>query len=140
MIRLSNVSKRYFGQPLILEDVCFELKKGEFLTVVGGSGAGKTSLLKLLATEELPTTGEIVFFGYPFSKLTPKQLTAIRRLLGYIPQDVRLISDLSVFDNVALSLTLAKRRFLSASFRQRIDDLLAELGLVEKKQIVGATV
>lgn len=133
MIRLNRVSKSYFGQARVLEDVSMELKKGEFSYVVGGSGAGKSSLLRLLATEEAPTSGAVSLFGYDLATVSPATLRSIRQLLGYVPQDVRLIGDLSVIDNVALSLTLAGRRALSRQAKLKIDELLERLGLAQKR-------
>ena len=82
----------------------WQLKKGEFLYVIGGSGAGKSSLLRMLATEEAPTSGVLSMFGYDIARAAPSTLRAIRQVLGYVPQDVKLIPDLSVYDNVVLSL------------------------------------
>lgn len=133
MIQLNRVSKSYFGQPRVLEDVSLELKKGDFLYVVGGSGAGKSSFLRLMATEEAPTTGTVSLFGYDLSTVSPATLRSIRQLLGYVPQDVRLIPDMTVADNIALSLTLAGRRVLGADARSRVDELLERMGLSHKR-------
>jgi cell division transport system ATP-binding protein len=133
MVHLTGVSKGYFGQPRVLDHVNLTLKKGDFLYVVGGSGAGKSSLLRLLATEEAPTDGTLSLFGYNLSSVTPSTLRAIRRMLGYVPQNVRLIPDLTVFDNVALSLSLAGRSALSAEARGKIADTLERMGLAAKR-------
>src|SRR5690348_2887085 len=110
MVSLSGVTKSYPNQAKVLDQINLELRKGDFLYVVGGSGAGKSSLLRLLATEEAPTTGTVSLFGYSLSSAAPTTLQAIRRSLGYVPQNIRLIPDLSVYDNVALSLSLAGQR------------------------------
>lgn len=133
MVNLTRVSKSYFGQVRVLDEISLELKKGDFLYVVGGSGAGKSSLLRLLATEEAATSGSLSLFGYDLNTISPTTLRSIRRLLGYVPQDVRLIPDLSVADNVALSLSLAGRRVLSTTSRSHIDELLERLGLAAKR-------
>lgn len=133
MISLNLVSKSYFGDARVLDQVNLDLKKGEFLYVVGGSGAGKSSLLRLLATEEAPTSGALSVFGYNIQQVSPSTLRAIRQVVGYVPQDVRLIPDLSVLDNVALSLTTAGRRVLTGEFRGKIEELLEKLGLIEKR-------
>src|SRR3954447_23572994 len=98
MVSLNNITKSYFGDTKVLDQINLELKKGDFLYVVGGTGAGKSSLLRLLATEEAPSQGNISLFGYNLSQVSPSTLRAIRQALGYIPQDTRLIQDLSVFD------------------------------------------
>ena len=139
MINLNSVSKSYFGDVRVLENVSLELKKGEFLYVVGGTGAGKSSLLRLLATEEAPTLGSLSMFGYDLAQISPTTLRAIRQVIGYVPQDVRLIPDLPVIDNVALSLTLAGRRVLNSESRNRIHELLEKLGLLEKRHKAAAT-
>jgi cell division transport system ATP-binding protein len=129
MVTLTGVSKTYSSSVKILDEINLDLRKGDFMYVVGGSGAGKSSLLRLLATEEAPTSGSVSLFGYNLSTVTPTTLKAIRRTLGYVPQDVKLISDLSVFDNVALSVSLAGRRGLAAEARETIHELLEKLGL-----------
>jgi cell division transport system ATP-binding protein len=139
MVVLSGISKTYFGHTRILDHVNLELKKGEFLYVVGGSGAGKSSLLRLLATEESPSIGTVSLFGYNIATASPSVLRAIRRSLGYVPQDVKLIPDLSVFDNVALSLSLAGHRVLSAPSKAKISELLNHLGLEAKRDKLAST-
>lgn len=139
MIALTDVSKSYYGQSRVLDRINLELKKGDFLYVVGGSGAGKSSLLRLMATEETASLGRISLFGYDLSTISPLTLRAIRQTLGYVPQDIRLIGDLSVFDNVALSLSLAGRRVLSVQAKGRISELLHRLGLDAKREKLAST-
>lgn len=139
MVVLSGVSKTYHGQTRVLDHVNLELKKGDFLYVVGGSGAGKSTLLRLLTTEENPSMGIVSLFGYNLSSVSPSTLRAIRRLLGYIPQNVRLIPDLTVFDNIALSLSLAGQRVLSMQCKSKISELLNRLGLEAKRDKLAGT-
>src|ERR1700684_3847694 len=119
MVSLVGVTKSYFGQDRVLDKIHLELKKGDFLYVVGGSGAGKSSLLRLLATEEGPTQGSVSLFGYDLSTVSSSTLRAIRQSLGYVPQGVRLIPDLTVYDNIALSLSLSGHRVLSAQAKAK---------------------
>lgn len=133
MVSLSGVSKSYFGGTKVLDQVHLELKKGDFLYCVGGTGAGKSSLLRLLATEEVPSEGRVALFGYDIATAAPSTLRAIRQSLGYVPQNVRLIPDLTVLDNVALSVTLAGRRVIPAQGRAKIGELLERLGLADKR-------
>ncbi len=133
MISLQGVSKWYQGQTKVLDHVQLELKKGDFLYVIGGSGAGKSTLLSLLATEELPSSGKISLFGYDLATVSPSTLRAIRQSLGYVPQNIRLIPDLTVFENVAISVSLAGSRVLKKESRARILELLDVLGLAGKK-------
>jgi cell division transport system ATP-binding protein len=129
MVHLQSVSKSYFGQARVLDQVQLQLQKGDFIYVAGGSGAGKSSLLRMIATEESPTSGRVGLFGYDLGAVAPLTLQAIRRNLGYVPQNVRLLPDLSVEDNVALALSVAGRRAMNADARRRMDELLAKLGL-----------
>jgi cell division transport system ATP-binding protein len=133
IVSMTGVSKSYFGESRVLDQVTVELKKGDFIYVVGGTGAGKSSLLNLLATEELATAGKVSLFGYDVARASSSTLRAIRRSVGYIPQGVRLIPDLSVFDNIALSVTLAGRRIAPAQGRARIGELMERLGLTDKR-------
>lgn len=133
MVVLTEVSKTYVNQARILDHVSLELKKGDFLYVVGGSGAGKSTLLRILATEELPTSGTASLFGYSLETISPTALRAIRQSLGYVPQDVKLIPDLTVYDNVALSLSLAGQKVLSVQAKAKISELLNRLGLEAKR-------
>jgi cell division transport system ATP-binding protein len=132
MVHLNRVSKAYFGQPKIFNQIQLQLDKGSFLFVVGGSGAGKSSLLRMIASEERPTDGAVSLFGYDLNRSSSGTLQGIRRALGYVPQDVRLVADLSVFDNVALAVSVGGRRRLNAEARLRIQELLDCLGLKHK--------
>jgi cell division transport system ATP-binding protein len=133
MIHLNAVSKTYYGGNRVLDRVQLELKKGEFLYVIGGSGAGKSSLLRMLATEEAPTSGTLSMFGYDLATAAPSTLRAIRQVLGYVPQEVRLIHDMSVFDNVALALATSGHRVNTAQNKNRIHEILEKLGLIQKR-------
>ena len=139
MVELTNISKWYHGQTRVLDTINLKLKKGEFLYLVGGSGAGKSSLLRMLATEEAPSSGTISLFGYNLATVNPVTLRAIRKSVGYVPQNVRLIPDFTVFENVAVSLSLAGNRAIRAEAKVRINDLLDRLGLAEKKEKLGMT-
>ena len=131
---MRGVSKSYLGQAPVLDQVNLDLARGDFLYVVGGTGAGKSSLLRMIATEEAPTLGTVSLFGYSISAMSGATLRAIRQSVGYIPQDVRLIPDLSVLDNIALSISLAGRRVLSSDYRKKMDDLVERLGLAQKRK------
>jgi len=138
MVTLSGVSKTYSGTAKVLDQINLDLRKGDFIYVVGGSGAGKSSLLRMLATEEAPSEGSVSLFGYSLSSVTPTTLKAIRRTLGYVPQDIKLISDLSVFDNVALSISLAGRRGLAPDVRDQIMELLEKMGLTAQSDTAAS--
>jgi cell division transport system ATP-binding protein len=134
MVNLSGISKTYQNGATVLDQVTLNLKKGEFLYLVGGSGAGKSSLLRILATEEDASAGIVSLFGYKIHQSSSNTIQAIRRSLGYVPQDIRLISDLTVFDNIALSLSLAGHRVLSAQAKGLIVETMDKLGLMQIRE------
>lgn len=139
MVHLKGVSKGYMGQTHVLESIDLDLKKGDFLYVIGGSGAGKSTLLRMLATEEMPTQGVFSLFGYDLSQVNPATLRAIRRCLAYVPQNVRLIPDLTVLDNIAISLSLAGRRSMGTAARARMGELMERLGLIHKRDALASS-
>jgi cell division transport system ATP-binding protein len=106
MLRLEHVAMRYGTGPEVLREVNLTLGRGEFVFVMGPSGAGKTSLLRLLALLRLPSAGRLTMFGDDTALLTRDRLAAMRRRIGMVFQDVRLIDHLSTFDNVALPLRI----------------------------------
>lgn len=134
MIQLRDVSKGYYGHSQVLEGLNVDLERGDFLYVVGGSGAGKSTFLRMLATEELPTKGNLNLFGFPMDRMNSSTLRAIRQSIGYIPQDVRLIPDLTLAENLELSLKLAGKRARSFDFKKRTAEILGVLGLSAKKE------
>lgn len=131
MLTLQSVSKIYSGQNRVLHAVNFQLKKGEFIYLVGGSGAGKSSLLRILATEEQPTDGAVELFGYRVGDASPSRLRTIRRAIGYIPQDSQLIPDLTVWENVSVALNVLGET--GADARARMTEVLEKLGLQAKR-------
>ena len=120
MIQLKALSKGYTERKRVLDHISLELKKGDFLYVLGGTGAGKSTLLRLLATEEESFTGGLSLFGYDLDRASGSTLQAIRRSIGYVPQNVRLIPDFTVFENVALGVSLAGSRVARAEVRAKI--------------------
>ncbi len=107
MIRFENVGKRYGAGPEVLRDVSFALDQGSFTFLTGPSGAGKSTLLKLVFMAERPSRGLISLFGRDLAILKRAELPSLRRRLGVVFQEFRLLDHLSAFDNVALPLRLA---------------------------------
>jgi len=103
-IEFKNVTKEYVKDIKVLDDVSFEVEKGEFVFVIGPSGAGKSTIIKLLLKEELPDSGEIIFEGTDISEITPDEMPEYRRKIGVVFQDYRLLNSKTVYDNVAISL------------------------------------
>jgi cell division transport system ATP-binding protein len=106
MLRLEHVALRYGEGPEVLRNVNLALQQGEFVFVAGPSGAGKTSLLRMLALLHMPSAGRLTVFGEDVAQLSRDRLAALRRRIGMVFQDVRLIDHLSAFDNVALPLRI----------------------------------
>ena len=106
MIRFEQVSKHYPGGHQALQKVSFHLQQGEMAFLTGHSGAGKSTLLKLIAVMERPSDGRISFHGHDVSRIARRDIPYIRRQIGMIFQDHRLLLDRSVFDNVALPLII----------------------------------
>ncbi len=110
MLALKEVTKVFDKNVLALDKISFQMEKGEFFFLIGPNRAGKTTLLRLIALEERPTDGEIVFDEFNSQKIKREQIPFLRRKMGRIFQDFRLINDMNVFDNVALSLRILGRK------------------------------
>ena len=125
------------GQEILGLDNDLVLKPGSFSFLTGASGAGKTSLLKLLYLAMKPTHGEVSLFGRPTSRLTRDQLSALRRKVGVVFQEFRLLDHLTAYENVALPLRVAGRK--EAEYRDDVEELLAWVGLGERIQAHPST-
>lgn len=127
MVRFENVGMRYAVGPEVLRDVSFTLEAGSFTFLTGLSGAGKTTLLKLMFLAEGPTRGTISLFGHDLATTRRQEFPALRRKIGVVFQDFRLLDHLSAFDNVALPLNLAGQK--TGQFSQDVKELLSWVGL-----------
>ena len=107
MVRFENVGVRYGVGPEVLRDINLHIEPGSFYFLTGASGAGKSSLLKLMYLALLPSRGCIQVFGENISRTDRRKLPELRRRIGVVFQDFRLLSNLSIFDNVALPLRIA---------------------------------
>ncbi len=107
MVRFENVGVRYGVGPEVLRDINLHIEPGSFYFLTGASGAGKSSLLKLMYLALLPSRGCIQVFGEDISRTDRRKLPELRRRIGVVFQDFRLLSNLSIFDNVALPLRIA---------------------------------
>lgn len=103
MIYFNNVTKKY-SDNTCLEDVNITISQGEFVSIVGHSGAGKTTLTKLILAEENPTKGSVFFDSTDIHKLTNKELTMLRRKIGTVFQDFRLLPNKTVYENIAFAM------------------------------------
>jgi cell division transport system ATP-binding protein len=128
---------RYGAGPEVLRDINIELAAGSFHFLTGPSGAGKTSLLKLMYLAERPSRGLISLFGRDIATTPRHELPALRRKIGVVFQDFRLIDHLSAFDNVALPLRVAGHP--EEQIREHVTELLRWVGLAERLNARPAT-
>jgi cell division ATP-binding protein FtsE len=137
MIRFANVSKRYPGGYEALSDVSLHLAPGEMAFLTGHSGAGKSTLLKLIALIERPTNGQVIINGQNFAKVGRRRIPYVRRDIGIIFQDHRLLFDRTVFDNVALPLIIAGHSHQEIG--RRVRAALDKVGLLSKEKMYPIT-
>ena len=130
VVRFEKVAMRYGCGPNVLSDISFHLEPGSFHFLTGQSGAGKTSLLRLLYLAHRPSQGSIVMFGRDMTRLKRRALPAYRRRIGVVFQDFRLLDHLTALDNVALPLRIAGAR--RADVEVHVAELLAWVGLGDK--------
>lgn len=146
---MTDVSKVYPGGNVALQDINVHIKPGEFVFVVGPSGAGKSTFIKMLFREVLPTTGSIFVNGTDILSLTPKEIPYMRRQLGIIFQDYRLLPDRTVYENIAFAMQVIetphrkiKRSVLNVldlvGLRQRANAYPNELSGGEQQRIAIA--
>lgn len=137
IVKFDNVGLRYGTDPEVLSDLSFTLFPGSFYFLTGASGAGKTSLLKLLYLAQRPSRGAIRMFGKDMITLPRTKLPDFRRRLGVVFQNFRLVQHLSAFDNVALPLRLAGTD--EARVVKAVSDMLEWVGLSHRAQAIPAT-
>jgi cell division transport system ATP-binding protein len=130
MIRLENVTKEYTPGIAALSNVNIEIERGEFVFVVGDSGCGKTTLVKLLTKELEPTKGRVVVNGKDLSKIKRKQVPRYRRNVGCVFQDFRLLKDRNVYENVAFAERIVSRS--SRQIHRDVPKMLSMVGLAQK--------
>lgn len=104
MIYFNNVTKVYDKDSVAISDVNLTVKAGEFVSIVGHSGAGKTTLIKMIVAEDSPTEGEVFFESQNVHKLTNKELTALRRRIGVVFQDFKLLNNKTAHENIAFAM------------------------------------
>ena len=130
MIRLEHVSKSYSAGVPALNDVNLEIKKGEFVFIVGDSGSGKSTLIKLLLKELEPTEGTINIDGKVLKKIKRKQIPKFRRRIGVVFQDFRLLKDRNVYENIAFAQKVIGES--NSRIKRRVPQMLSMVGLAAK--------
>ena len=130
MIRFTNVTFA-FGNHVVLDDVSLEIKPGEFVFLVGQTGSGKSTLMRLIYMDIMPTKGTVVVGKYHSTHIQNREKPQLRRSLGIIFQDFRLLEDRSVFDNVAFTLHVTGTK--SKEIKKRVLHVLADVGLSHQR-------
>ncbi len=130
MIELSGVTVSFDGQQ-VLTNLSFSMKRGEFVYLVGQTGAGKSSLMRLLYFDLIPESGRVRVAGYDSANITPKEIPFLRRRIGVVFQDFKLLDDRSVYDNVAFALHVTNAR--RSDLKKKVLHVLAEVGLSHKR-------
>ncbi len=134
MILLSNVSKVYDNGSTALNNISFVIERGEFVFVVGPSGAGKSTLIKLLMHEETATSGDVIINNVNVGMLTQKQIPYLRRNMGVVFQDFRLLPNKTVYENVSFAMEIigASKR----AIRRQVPSILSMVGLAGKAKVL----
>ncbi|MGE3146866.1 MAG: cell division ATP-binding protein FtsE, partial [Pseudorhodoplanes sp.] len=130
MVRFEHVGLRYGLGPEVLRDLTFRIEPHSFQFLTGPSGAGKTSLLRLLFLSIRPTRGLITLFGHDIATLSKDALSTLRRRIGIVFQDFRLLDHMTTYENVSLPLRVVGRE--EASYRNEVIELLQWVGLGER--------
>src|SRR5688572_30587886 len=131
MIRFSHVYKDYARGPA-LTDVNFHIRKGEFCFLTGHSGAGKSTLLRLIHMADKPSRGEVRVSGYSSERIRNREVALLRRKIGYVFQDFKLLANRTAADNIAFALEVTGAR--DAVIRSKVGKLLAMVGLAAKAE------
>jgi cell division transport system ATP-binding protein len=137
VVRFENVGMRYGRAPEVLKDIGFKLTPGSFHFLTGPSGAGKSSLLKLIYLANRPSRGSVSLFGQNVEGLKRRDLPELRRRIGVVFQEYRLLDHLSAFDNAALPLRLAGRK--AQTYRDDVAELLTWVGLGQRMHALPRT-
>lgn len=130
LISFDKVSKIYSATSIALEDVSFNIAPNEFISIVGQSGAGKSTLLKLLLAEDRPTSGKVFFDSKDMHSLPKEELSIIRRRMGVVFQDYRLLPQKTAYENVAFALEAAGKE--EEDIKHDVPQVLELVGLMDK--------
>ena len=127
MIKFEGVSKKFPTGVFALTDISFEVVPGEFVFLVGPTGSGKTTIFKLITREILPTSGTITVDGANISKLSRKKIADLRKKIGVVFQDLKLLMDRTIFENISLPLEISGVKTLDA--KKSADEIMKRVGI-----------
>ena len=133
IISMEKVFKKYENNALALNDINVEIHKGEFVFIVGPSGAGKSTFMRMLLHETLPTSGTVIINGYNITKMKRQDIPYLRRSLGIVFQDYRLLPDKTVYENVAFAMYVV--RATPKHIRRQVPMVLSLVGLANKAKV-----
>ncbi|MBI3980805.1 cell division ATP-binding protein FtsE [Candidatus Microgenomates bacterium] len=136
MIELHNVTKKFGANTQALLDINLKISQGDFVFIVGPTGSGKTTLLRLLTREIIPSVGKVTIEGEDLAKLQGYKVTQLRRQIGVIFQDFKLLIDQTVFENVALPLEILGLK--NKEIVQRVNNILELVGLSNQRNLFPA--
>ncbi len=128
MVTFNNISFSYSNKE-IFSEASVEINKGEFVFMVGESGIGKTTLLKLIYFDIKPKSGDIIFENYNSNNIDKTEIPILRRKIGIVFQDFKLLNDRNIFENIAVPLYIAGEK--KDSIKKRVYDIASKLGLIE---------
>lgn len=130
---MKNVYKKYANGVVASNGISIDIARGEFVYVVGPSGAGKSTFIKMMYREEVPTSGEILFDNMNIAKLKQKEVPHLRRRIGVVFQDFKLLPKLNVFENIAFALEVIEET--PENIRKKVNEVLALVGLTKKARM-----
>lgn len=133
MIDMINVTKAYKGQTVALSNVSIKIEKGDFVFLVGSSGAGKSTFIKLLLKEIEPSSGKIIVDDMDITKISMRKIPHLRRKIGIVFQDFRLLPNKTVFENVAFAMEIIEST--SREVRRQVPMILSMVGLSDKAKL-----
>lgn len=130
IVVLENISKTYANGTVALKEINIKIRKGEFVFIVGSSGSGKSTLIKLLLKEIEPTSGKVFVNGKDFARVRHRQVHKLRRKIGVVFQDFRLLRDRTIFENVAFAQQVIEKS--KTSIARTVPAMLSIMGLADK--------
>ncbi|MCI5071482.1 cell division ATP-binding protein FtsE [bacterium] len=131
MISLFQVSKAYTPGEDVLNGLSLDIQKGDFICLTGKSGAGKTTLLKMIFCEDFPDSGQVIIDGRNISRVNRRDIARLRRSIGVVFQDYKLIDEYTVYDNIALRLRILGEK--KNSIEEKVEEILSMVGLEHRR-------